>query len=368
MNKTSLMILFLACCPAVLVAQQPASLIPNPSPAGEGSSPFFRYVDIGITGGTSGVGLEVAAPLTNFLDVRTGFTYMPHFKPKMDFEVQVYDKDGKPSQSRFNRMADMMENLTGFRVDSKVDMIGEPQFNNFKLLFDVKPFRNKHWSFTAGFYLGGRNIARAYNTTEDMPSLFAVSMFNHIREKYKNQEPLISYHDITVYLPPQIGPYLDQLGDMGIHVGNYTHDVLYPEDVYNTEWVPDDHDGPGYEAGELVVHKANDPSDPMHKAGDPYLMKPDEESMAKARIRVNAFRPYYGFGYGGRLFKQDDRYHVHLECGALFWGGTPRIITHDGTDLTKDVTDIGGKVGRYVDFFSAFKVFPVLNVRLTRRF
>jgi hypothetical protein len=50
----------------------------------------------------------------------------------------------------------------------------------------------------------------------------------------------------------------------------------------------------------------------------------------------------------------------------MFWGGTPRIYTHDGTDLSRDVENIGGKVGTYVDIVKAFKVFPVMNVRFTR--
>ena len=338
------------------------------------SSPFFRHVDVGLTAGTLGVGLEVAAPVTRFMDVRTGFTYMPHFEVKMDFPIQVYNTDGTPNAGRFQRMADLMEEVSGVRVDDQVDMIGTPRFNNFKFLLDFKPLRNKNWTFTAGFYLGSRHIAKAYNTTEDMPSLFAVSLFNHMRDVYINGGT-INGNPIA----PEMGEQLRNFGALGIHVGAYAHDVLYPEDVYNNEWLMSDpanpdnpqnieNGGNGFEAGELVIHHANDPNDPLHKTGEPYLMQPDETSMVKARIRVNAFRPYLGFGYGGRLLKGDDRYHVHFECGALFWGGTPAIVTHDGTNLSKDVTDISGKVGRYVDFFSAFKVYPLLSLRLTRRF
>lgn len=41
-------------------------------------------------------------------------------------------------------------------------------------------------------------------------------------------------------------------------------------------------------------------------------------------------------------------------------------MTHEGINLAKDVEDIGGKVGSYVDLVKAFKVFPVLNLRITR--
>ena len=36
-------------------------------------------------------------------------------------------------------------------------------------------------------------------------------------------------------------------------------------------------------------------------------------------------------------------------------------------DVKRGLRDINGKVGRYVDLMSSFKVFPVLNVRLTRK-
>ena len=51
----------------------------------------------------------------------------------------------------------------------------------------------------------------------------------------------------------------------------------------------------------------------------------------------------------------------------MFWGGTPKILTHDGTDLANDVDHVRGKVGDYVKIIKAFKVYPVLSLRLTRK-
>ena len=51
----------------------------------------------------------------------------------------------------------------------------------------------------------------------------------------------------------------------------------------------------------------------------------------------------------------------------MFWGGTPKVVTHDGTDLVNDVDNVRGKVGDYVEIIKKFKVFPVLNLRITRR-
>lgn len=98
--------------------------------------------------------------------------------------------------------------------------------------------------------------------------------------------------------------------------------------------------------------------------GTPYLMEPGDDGMVRADVKVNAFKPYFGAGYGGRLLKDNDRFHIAVDLGAMFWGGSPHIVTHDGTDLTRDVSDISGKVGSYVRLAKKFKVFPVLDVRL----
>jgi hypothetical protein len=166
-----------------------------------------------------------------------------------------------------------------------------------------------------------------------MPSLMAVTTYNHMYEKAIIREPLISveYNGHDFYFPddPEIKDELKDIflsyGRMGVRIGNHVSD------------------------------------------GSPYIMEPDEDSMVKAKVNTNSFKPYLGFGYGGRLFKNNDRYTVSFDCGAMFWGGTPSIVTHDGTDLANDVRDIGGKVGAYVDLIKVFKVYPVLNVRLTKK-
>jgi hypothetical protein len=87
--------------------------------------------------------------------------------------------------------------------------------------------------------------------------------------------------------------------------------------------------------------------------------------MVKADMKVNAFKPYIGFGYDGRLVKGNDRLHVGFDAGIMFWGGKPCLYAHDGTDLIKDVENITGKVGDYVDQMSKLVIYPVANVRFT---
>lgn len=291
----------------------------------------FQHLDVSLTCGSTGIGFDLASPIGDYLQLRAGYAFMPHFHHNMTFGVQI---DKATDDATFNRMADMMESLTGYRVDKYVVMVGEPTFSNAKLLVDVFPFKNnRHWHFTAGVYWGSSQIAEAYNRTEDMHSLMSVGTYNHMYDKAINREPLVSvqFRDGYVFYFPDDPEYKDEIkkvflsyGRMGVRVGNHVSD------------------------------------------GSPYMMEPDENSMVRATVKTNALKPYLGFGYGGRLFKNSDRYKISFDCGAMFWGGTPSILTHDGTDLAKDVQDINGKVGTYVDLIKGFKVFPVLNVRFTK--
>lgn len=321
----------------------------------------FNHLDAAVTLGSTGVGVDVSSPVGDYLALRAGFAFMPRFEYKMDFDIQVgdhkeskYDAAGNRVETKFDRMARMMKEVTGYEVDDQVDMIGKPSFYNFKLMVDVFPFKqNRHWHVTAGCYWGPSKIAEAYNTTEDMPSLLAVGIYNNMYTKAKNGEPLVEYNG-TALSHPTLSSWLLSAGRMGIHVGDWKQNVVNdPSEAnrYTPSWLPE-----GAVAEEDIVYKK----------GTPYMMEPDENGMVKATMRVNRFRPYVGFGYGGRLIKSNPKYQVSFDCGLMLWGGAPKIVTHDGTDLMHDVENISGKVGDYVDMASKFKAFPVLNLRIAR--
>ena len=385
---------------------------------------MFNHLDLSLIGGTTGIGFDLASPIGNSLQLRAGFSLMPRWNYDMHFNVQVGD-DPTTSESKFNRLSGLLENFTGYKVDDNVRMIGQPTYHQFKLMVDVMPFQNKNWHVTAGFFVGPKQFAKAFNSTEDMPSLVAVGIYNNLYNRVANSPvlndpsyfrvhtigdilndmeilktlmPDRDFNDIIESLAEKYDidqiPGLDpedniikqtyqriaNYGRMAIHVGNYAHDILYEEDEYYEEdvlWT--DTDWEWGENGEIIVHHQEGDvrfhkgevkhakGEVKYHKGDPYMMTPDANSMVKASWLVNNFRPYLGFGYGGRLIKGSDRWKISFDCGAMFWGGTPRIVTHEGIDLCKDVEDISGDVGRRVRFFKKFKAFPILEVRLTRR-
>ncbi|MDE7407419.1 MAG: hypothetical protein K2M76_03265, partial [Muribaculaceae bacterium] len=204
--------------------------------------------------------------------------------------------------------------------DQEVEMIGNPTMFNGKLMVDFFPWRDNRWHLTVGFYYGSSRVARAINAITEMPSLLAVDIYNSFYDKDFLYEPL--YGD--VYLDPDKAMALrekfDSYGRMGVHLGDY----------------PD---------------------------GSPYMLTPHTDGTVRANMHVNRFKPYIGFGYQGTI-GSSRRWSVGFDCGAMMWGGTPKLITHDGIDLISDVNNVPGKVGSYVSTISQFKVWPVLNFRI----
>lgn len=275
----------------------------------------FEHLDIGVTLGTTGVGIDVATPISEQFRVRAGFSFVPEFDVKMNFGMN--GENG----SDFNSMADKFAELTGLAIDDNIDMIGQPNIYNGNLLVDFFPIKNVNFHVTAGFYCGSSKIASACNTVEDMATLVSASMFNNIYEKVEAGEPIFG----DVYLTPELEEKILENGRMGVHLGDRVD------------------------------------------TGEPYIMEPDENSTVKVDIFVNSFKPYLGVGYGGKLAKNNDCVRIAFDAGVMFWGGAPKMVTHDGVDLVRDVENVGGKVGEYVSIAKAIQVYPMLNLKISFR-
>lgn len=338
---------------------------------------FFNHLDIATTVGTTGLGVDIATPIGKNIMLRAGISYMPQFEINSTFRVQVgdsldkkWDENGNRLETKFDKLSGYLKSFVGYDVDDEVEMICKPTYYNFKLLVDVYPFSNKKWHVTAGFYLGPSEIARAYNKTEEMPSLLSVSMWNMLYHKAVNWEPI--YGDF--FMPEVLERKLLEYGRMGFHAGDY---------INNGPMIPNEEAEPlSFTETGMPIYAFDENNSPimekvmsdeegkvvrLYSKGDPYMMVPDEKTgMVQAYIKTNRFKPYVGFGYGGPISK-DKLTEISFDAGAMFWGGTPKMITHDGTDLTHDVENVSGKLGRYVRTAKFFKVFPVLEVRISRR-
>ena len=112
---------------------------------------YFDHLSVGYSLGTDGlIGIEVASPIGNYVTARMGYSFMPSFKAKADID---YEYKGKTEKAK---------------------MEGKLNMGDFKLLFDVHPFRKSSFKVVAGFYLGRENLLEAY-TTEPLYAIGSAS-------------------------------------------------------------------------------------------------------------------------------------------------------------------------------------------------
>ena len=332
----------------------------------------LNHLDLSVTGGTTGLGFDLTAPINDKFRVRIGASFLPTHQKHMKFDTEVGDynpaltpeQNAQQSAEKFQKLSSAFSGIAGETIDKEIDILGERSFNNFKLLVDYYPFKNnKHWHLTAGFYWGSSTFAKAYNTATCMTELMAVTMYNNMRKSAMAEEPLITYNNLSVYLPYTFNSDIVEYGDMSIVLGKYSHDIYAKEDIL---W---DFDALDPISG-AILHEKGDiryaKGDLIHKAGDPYQMLPDEDNMVKVTAKTNSFRPYLGMGYETSLTK-DKRTSISVNAGILLWGGSPEITTHEGINVKKDLMDLKGKFADNVNSLSHLNVYPVFTLRLTRR-
>lgn len=305
----------------------------------------FNSFEVAANIGTTGLGLEVASPMTKWTKLRVGFDWMPHFTVPMTFGLESY-VDGQVND-KFDKIQEMMYKMSGMTIDKEIKMDSKPTMTTFRLLVDVYPFKNNpHWHFTAGFFIGGNCVGKSINKMQEMPSLLALNMYDRMYQKITPEDFYINaiedenfLADLTgisslegVYLDPelveQIQDKFRSLGQLGVHVGDF-----------------------GYDKDGKPI---------------PYMMMPDKDGTVSAKAKVNRFRPYLGFGYGGAL-SADGKWQASFDAGVQFWGGAPKVTTHDGTVLN-DLINLRGKVGTYMDLMKSIPVYPTIDFRISYRF
>ncbi len=289
---------------------------------------LFNHLAIGIGIGTEGASLDLALPIGHYVQLRAGMSYLPSIKLTKHFDAS---QTGSTGTSNFDSITSILHDITGLQFDEQIDMKATTQLWNGKILVDVFPFKKKNWFFSAGLYFGPKQVMHIENAAEDMGTLIALSTFNNIYNKVEdavaNDNPAQIFGDIS--LTPQMMDQIMSIGRLGIAVGTYKQ---------TTE---------------------------SHQAGDIYNMVPDENGMIKLDIRSNVVRPYVGFGYRTAI-SRDKRSFFSVDAGILCWG-TLKMITHDGTNLIKEIDVTHPMLKQYTDVVNHMKVYPAINIRFTRQ-
>lgn len=289
-------------------------------------------LNVGVSLSSMGIGLEAGTRVTRWVDVRAGVDWVPRFSLPMSFSLNTYSND--IPTGNLDKVASMLYDLTGISIDETVHMNGKGSMVNFKFMVDVFPIpNNHHWHITAGFYAGTSMIAKAINAYDEKPTLVGLNIYNRGYDYFTNP-------DLDIFsVPLGGGTYMDpaeverirerflEYGKMGIHIGDF---------------------------------KSN---------GSTYFMQPSPDGTISAKAFVNHFKPYLGLGYSTHLDKAH-RWFVGVELGCVFWGGAPKVLNHDyatdtDIDFTTELTNIRGKVGKYMDVVKALPVYPLVAVRFS---
>ena len=108
----------------------------------EGEYGLLNHLGAGISLGTDGIGIDVAAPITDWAAVRAGISFLPKIKINKSISI---DKD--PT------------------LEPNVDIEAKPNIVDFKLLADFYPIKTSSFHITAGFFVGNEDAVTATNTS-----------------------------------------------------------------------------------------------------------------------------------------------------------------------------------------------------------
>ena len=69
---------------AALLAQEKQSL-----PSRLAQKGILNHMDVGVNVGTMGIGIDLAVPVTDYVRIRAGYSYMPRFTIKSNFPIET---------------------------------------------------------------------------------------------------------------------------------------------------------------------------------------------------------------------------------------------------------------------------------------
>ncbi len=103
---------------------------------------IFNHVSVGAgVGILDGISFEAAAPITDFVQLRLGYSFLPKFSYTTDIS---YKDNGQ---------------------DKETDVKFQLNQGNFKFLFDILPFRTSSFHVTVGGYVGKEHFVKAWNSS-----------------------------------------------------------------------------------------------------------------------------------------------------------------------------------------------------------
>lgn len=102
---------------------------------------IFNTLSVGVSAGTTGIGVDVATPVTPHFAIRGGVSFMPGIKISTDVDVDLTDP-----------------NLGSYPTN--LDLEGSMSRASGELLVNYYPFLSSSFFVTAGAYFGGSKLVK----------------------------------------------------------------------------------------------------------------------------------------------------------------------------------------------------------------
>lgn len=212
----------------------------------------FNSLSVGVSAGLTGIGVDVAAPIGNYLALRAGVSFMPNFTYSADVNIDV--------------------DVADYSGPTVMDVEGGMGRTAGELLLNVYPFKSSSFFVCGGAYFGGDKIIKIKGHNEELAQL------------------------------------IKEGKEAGIEIGDY--------------------------------------SIPVDKNGN-----------ISGGLKVAAFRPYLGLGFGRAV--PHKRIGFMFELGVQFHQ-TPKVYTLNG-----ELGDLPAEADNdFSDIIDKLTVYPVLKFRL----
>ena len=116
---------------------------------------LFNHMTVGLNVGTTGIGADIAMPVTKWFDVQAGITAMPRFKYNTNVHLNL------PFSEIYTFLPQQdLTNLSDIPVQAKPTML------NGKVMINFMPLVISSFHITVGAYFGGSDVIEVYNKNE----------------------------------------------------------------------------------------------------------------------------------------------------------------------------------------------------------
>ena len=234
----------------------------TPASAQEDDQLIFNHLGIGISVGTTALGISASTVLTPYFGIRAGINIWPIIKLRSNMHlgsrIQNWETGDLVKYVEELNAVLSEDQQVPMEMPELVSLHVKPKLTAGHILVDYYPFpRRSNFHLTTGFHLGTGTVVNLHNRHDG--SLMAVTAWNNAMKNPDAQDVVQEY---------------------------------------------------GLEPVGLIL-------------GD-YFIVPDEDGNIDAKIKVSGFRPYLGLGFGRAVPRK--RIGCQFDLGVQFWGSPKVVV------------------------------------------